>query len=227
MNGLRAAQAVGARTARAARRPSARLIADAVRGPAPVVALHDAEGQRADAEGDQRRAPGHRAADAWPGTPAASTSRSASASSADRHVDQKDPAPARGHQHAADQRARAPRRSRRSRSRSAPRRRAVRAGTRRAAGRAMSASSARRRRPGRRGTRPASRRCSRRRRRRKPAVNSATPSRKLDIAAVALGEPAEEHQQRRIGDRIAVQDPGQVFQIACREILRDVGQRRR
>ncbi len=57
------------------------------------------------------------------------------------------------------------------------------------------------------------------------AVNSATPSRKLTVAAIALGEPAEEHQQRGIDDRIAVQDPRQILEIGAAEIARDVGQR--
>jgi hypothetical protein len=55
-------------------------------------------------------------------------------------------------------------------------------------------------------------------------VNSATPSQEAQIAAVALGEPTEEHQQRSIGDRIAIEDPGQILERGIAKILRDVWQ---
>ena len=38
------------------------------------------------------------------------------------------------------------------------------------------------------------------------------PEQEAQVPAVALGEAAEEHQQRRVGDRIAVQDPGHVLE---------------
>ncbi len=40
---------------------------------------------------------------------------------------------------------------------------------------------------------------------------------------MAFGQPPEEHQQGGIGDRVAVQDPGQVFERGGLEVPCDVG----
>ncbi|MGY4254457.1 hypothetical protein ACVI1L_001525 [Bradyrhizobium sp. USDA 4516] len=45
-----------------------------------------------------------------------------------------------------------------------------------------------------------------------------------EIAAVAFGEPAEEHQQRRVGNGVGIEDPGQILKRGGAKFLRDVRQ---
>ena len=190
--------------------------ADARRMPAPVVHLHDREGQRADAAGDQQRAPtGWAAARRGPGPPAASTSRSACATrpigtltrKIQRQLAVTSTPPTTGPSAAArppiavQVRTAPPRRSGGKDASSRPSevgvisaapaacttRNATSVSTLLAAAQAAEA-----------------------------AVNSADAEQEAQVAAVALGQPAEEHQQRGIGDRVAVQDPRQVLERGVR-----------
>ncbi len=185
--------------------------ADAARGPSPIVHLHDREGQRADPTGNQQRGPRIGARHVVPRHlrqfPPADRQRHHT----DGDVDQKDPAPARHHQQAAGDR---------------PQCRGETADGRPGSHRAAAVFRGKRRQDQPDGCRRHQRRARclyhperdqhldtiGRRTGGRGSGKQPDAKQKALIAAVTFGQAPEEHQQRRIGDRVTVQDPGQVFQ---------------
>jgi len=192
------------------------------RGPAPIVALDDRQRQRADTGGGEQRrqrigpwnvVTGGR----WKPEPG-----DQKGDKADRHVDQEDPAPAHGNQHAADDRSErggeaadrgpGPHRPaaafrREGRQQEADRSR----GHERSAGRPKNAASDQR--PDAAGACAGGRGDGEERDAEEEAA----------IAPMAFGQPAEKDEQRGICDRVAVQHPGQVFEGRAGKIMRDRG----
>ena len=161
-NGLRRAQAV-ANEQRQQNDGEREAASDAARRPAPVVHLDDRERQRADAAGDQQRAPMRRAADIMAGNSGSFHQPTSSATTPIGTLTRNIQRQLAVDQNAADQRAE--RRGEAADRGPGPHRAAAVLGREgRASARAKSASSAPRRRLVPRETPPASRRCWRRRR---------------------------------------------------------------
>ena len=197
---------------------------DARRVPAPVVHLDDRKCQRGDTAGDQHRVKGIWPRCFVPGNFRKLPPADRHCNQADRNVDEEYPAPVCGHQQAAD-------------DRSERRREAADRGPRPHRGAA----------PIGRKYRQQQTQRGRRHQRRAGGLNHAKrdqgfdidgggagrrcdgeqrhPEQEAQVPAVALGEAAEEHQQRRVGDRIAVQDPGHVLERGALEVPADIGQR--
>ena len=190
------------------------------RRPAPVAALDQAEAERPDAGGDQdgaqRVRPWHRMAGRVRQPEPADHQRG----QPDRHVDQEHPAPADRDQQAADDR---PERGGHATG-GGPGADRTAAPVRRVAGQHQAERSGREQ--GRAGrldqpnaismaTLVAAPQAA------EAAVNTATPSRKPLLAPVPVGQPAHQHEQRGVDDRVAVEHPGQVAQAAAAQVPRD------
>ena len=196
--------------------------------PSPRAALHQPQRERADPAGDQHRSERvgrrHLVARHRRQPPPADEQRE----QADRHVDKEHPAPARGHQDAADDR---PQRRRDPADRRPGADRAMAAFRR--GGREDQAQRGRRQQSGAGGLHHAEchehRQAGRGAARRRCRHEHRHAEQEAPIAAVAVGEPAEQHQQRGVHDRVRVEDPRHVsepvgadVEVHCHLRQRDV-----
>ncbi len=186
------------------------------RAPPPVVPLDQRRRSSAPTPGGhQHRAERRRAVDRVAGNGGQPAPADDQRRDADGDVDQEHPAPARRHQQAPDHRAErrghaADRSPRPDRATTALGREGGQHQAERGRGeqcRPCRLDQAERR--------PASARWWRAAQAAEATVKTATPSRKPWSAAVPVGQPAEEHEQRRVDDGVPVEHPGQLAEVVA------------
>ena len=194
------------------------------RAPAPGAPLHQPERQRPDSGRHQDRAQGVRPGHRVPGHVGQLQPAHHQGRHADGHVDQEHPAPAGGDEQAPDHRAE-------GRGQAADRRPGpycaapplgrVRGEHQAQGGRCEQGRACRLDQPERHQHRHAGGGRAGRGRR----GEDRHAQQEAVVPPVPVGQPAEEHQQRRVHDRVAVQHPGQLAQAGVAEVVGDLGQR--